>query len=85
MMEGTRLKLKRDLPYPWEAKTGDMGVCTKGSEYEPGWDAGIWSVKLDNPGNGMPSCNYWTRNEMLDTWEVINVDDAGNHVDAGRD
>lgn len=55
-------------------KVGDTGVLNKASDYEPGWDAGWYSVTPDTFPDASPyghlAVNYWTESEMLESWKV---------------
>ena len=62
-----------------DEEIGDTGVITRADDYVPGWDAGMFSVRLDKNGK---SCNYWTRQEMLESWEVV---DERDHPQPERD
>jgi hypothetical protein len=55
-------------PYGSPAE-GDKGTLVFGADYVPGWDAGRWTVELDDPGDRRhTAASYWTESEMRESW-----------------
>jgi hypothetical protein len=54
---------------------GDLGTVTEAADYLPGWDAGRFTVQPDTfPEKslyGHRAVSYWTRQEMLESWEKV--------------
>lgn len=44
---------------------GDLGEIVRAEDYCPGLDAGCFTVEPDTSA----TVNYWTREEMFESWE----------------
>jgi hypothetical protein len=70
---GARMRCVSDMGTG--VKEGTLGTFTRGEDYVPGWDAGIFEVTLDEPvrefGREMKVQAHWTLDEMLTHWEPV--------------
>lgn len=68
MQIGDKVVCIKDM---YTAKVGDTGVYTFGADYVPGWDAGQFTVTLDNPRTNHRCSNHWTYQELSDYWKKV--------------
>lgn len=82
LRKGDRVRF-REGAFSWANKPGDLGTFEGGAEYVPGWDAGHYSVALDEPNlYGHRVANHWTQDEVESAWEKVEEDNRDDELEA---